>query len=343
MNEIKHEYTASINLTRILLKYASGKGIYINEIFHNIGISSSTLENPGKRISAEIFNSIWRAITQKLKDKDFGLHLGESGLSYPAGNMLISIMMNSPTVESAIHKYCRYHNLMADMVIPEVFQSGEMTYLRWKTISPERKLHRHHAEAILSMFCSILSNITDEKFKIRKVHLAHPKPPDISEHKRIFCSSILFNQPNNELVFESKQLCSPIFLANHELLIAFEQFAQKSIEKLTTPNTWAYKVVHLLNKILLSGTKPSIGLIANSLTVCTRNLQIKLKEEKTTYQQLLDQVRKEIALNYIRKTGVTIWDITFLLGFSEQSVFNHSFKRWTGYSPGEYRKNRKNN
>jgi AraC-like DNA-binding protein len=63
-----------------------------------------------------------------------------------------------------------------------------------------------------------------------------------------------------------------------------------------------------------------------------------LKDEKTTYQKLLAAVRKEIALSYLKEKEATICDIAFLLGFSEQSAFNHAFKRWTGFTPREYLK-----
>jgi AraC-like DNA-binding protein len=67
-------------------------------------------------------------------------------------------------------------------------------------------------------------------------------------------------------------------------------------------------------------------------------LQTKLKEEGTSYRQILDQVRKELALDYLERPEMTMFDIAFLLGFSEQSAFNHAFKRRTGSSPKEYQK-----
>jgi AraC-like DNA-binding protein len=95
-------------------------------------------------------------------------------------------------------------------------------------------------------------------------------------------------------------------------------------------------VIRLIGSLLVRGEKNSIEIIASSLGMSPRNLQFKLKEEKTTYQNLLGAVRKEIALSYLREKEATICDIAFLLGFSEQSAFNHAFKRWTGFTPREY-------
>jgi len=95
-------------------------------------------------------------------------------------------------------------------------------------------------------------------------------------------------------------------------------------------------VTHLIGKMLSRGEKPMLDAVARELAVSTRHLQNKLKEEGSTYRAILDQLRKEIALEYLSKPEVTIYDVAFLLGFSEQSAFNHAFKRWTGSIPTEY-------
>jgi AraC-like DNA-binding protein len=88
----------------------------------------------------------------------------------------------------------------------------------------------------------------------------------------------------------------------------------------------------------MQGEKPIADAVALDLAISTRHLQSKLKAEGTTYRHLLDQVRKELALDYLKRPEMTMFDIAFLLGFSEQSTFNHAFKRWTGSSPKEYQK-----
>ncbi|RJP95202.1 MAG: AraC family transcriptional regulator [Desulfobacteraceae bacterium] len=65
---------------------------------------------------------------------------------------------------------------------------------------------------------------------------------------------------------------------------------------------------------------------------------MKLRKEETTFTHLFDQIRKTTALTYLKDPEVSICDIALLLGFSEQSAFNHAFKRWTGTTPGKYKK-----
>ncbi len=70
-----------------------------------------------------------------------------------------------------------------------------------------------------------------------------------------------------------------------------------------------------------------------------RQLQGRLKQEGTSYQKLLDQVREELAIGYLNKGDATLCEVAFLLGYSEQGAFNHAFKRWTGSTPGEFKAN----
>ncbi|MFH2060247.1 MAG: helix-turn-helix domain-containing protein [Pseudomonadota bacterium] len=103
---------------------------------------------------------------------------------------------------------------------------------------------------------------------------------------------------------------------------------------------WSNKVFNVLSKTLLSGeetaVKTDISHVANMLAVGTRSLQEKLKSEQTSFRILLESVRKQIALESLATKQLAICDIAFLLGYSDQSAFNHAFKRWTGKAPKAY-------
>ena len=87
----------------------------------------------------------------------------------------------------------------------------------------------------------------------------------------------------------------------------------------------------------MHGEVPSIEALAHNLAISIRHLQRELQAKGTSYQQLLDATRKELALRYLKKPNVTVHDVAFLLGFSEPSAFHRAFKRWTGQTPRTYR------
>lgn len=337
MTDILPSATASIDLTRILLKYASKAMLDIREIFDAVRLDPSVLKNAGARIPIEQFNAIWEEIVARTHDRNFGLHFGEATHHFLTGHVLFSVMVNCVTVGEAMEKYFRYHSLMADAVLPEMKPEDDLVRIKLKTIHPRVKLHRHHAEYILSLITSVLLQLTENKIRIIQVSFEHSQPEDTSEHQRIFQSLLIFGQAESSLVFKGDCLELPVLMANPELLETLEQYAQKLLNRLYAQDIWVNKVKKRIGKILLRAEKPRVEAIAKDLALSTRNLQSKLKEEGTTYQKLLDKVRKELALDYLKNPDMTLYDIAFLLGFSDQSAFNHAFRRWTGSYPMEYR------
>jgi AraC-like DNA-binding protein len=339
MGEMKHTTGVSTDLAHILLKYMSKTGIDSVEVCKAVGIDSSVFRNRESRISVRVFELIWKEAIERTEDGNFGLHFGrEIANSYLGGNILFTMMMNCPTVGDALEKFCRYHNLMEDAIQPRIKLEDDFAYLSWESFSPNFKIPRHFSEALLCAYTYLLRHITENKLTLVEARFGHSHPRDMSEHEKIFRAPLLFEQSKNELVIERISLNLPIFLANPEVLETLERFAQRLLDGLYPNNSWSERIILLLNKMLVRGEKIDIETIAKELAISTRNLQNRLKEEGMTYQKLLDQVRKEIALNYLKKPENTICDVAFLLGFSEQSAFNHAFKRWTGSTPRAYRK-----
>lgn len=330
--------TASIDLTGMLLRYASRIGLEIQEICEGIAFDPSSLAEPGTRVSVEKFNALWEAVVLRSGDKDFGLHFGEAAQEFFGGHVLFSVMMNCPTVGDALEKFFRYHSLMADIHEMRINRKGTYASVRLEALQPGVRLHRHHSEAVLSIVVTVLRRLSETGIDPAEVRFAHPEPEDVTEHKRIFRSPLLFRQPGNQMLIKTKDLALPIFLADPDLLEALERFAHERVAELYGRDGWADRVTQAIDKMLSRGERPGIEPTAKGLAVSPRQLQSMLKAEGVTYQQLLDRIRQEMAVRYLRKPEVTICDIAFLLGFSEQSAFNHAFRRWTGKSPGEYRK-----
>jgi AraC-like DNA-binding protein len=97
----------------------------------------------------------------------------------------------------------------------------------------------------------------------------------------------------------------------------------------------------VVNKIVdrLPDGPPSQELIAADLSVSNRTLQRKLKDEGTSFMDLLQDTRLQLAREYLRQPGRSVVETAYLLGFSEPSTFSRAFKRWTGRAPAEYRDN----
>lgn len=328
--------TASVDMLNILLHFASSRGLDLGKIK---AATRQTLEKcRDSRIPIKQLDAVWKEIVRQSDDPNFGLHLGEAADQQTSGGILFSVMMNCVTVGNALEKQIRYHALSTDLIQLRLQEQGKYVQYICEEVDSEIELDRHYIETVFCGLVFPLRRLTQNKVRPVEIHFKYPMPTDISEHQRIFDCSLRFDCLQNELILHSTDLAQPIFLANPQLLDQLESFAQEMLIRLYPPDTWSDRVGHSINKILLRGEKPALDSVACELALSPRQLQNKLKQEGTSYQVLLDQIRKETALKYLNESDITVCDIAFLLGFSEQSAFNHAFKRWTGANPGDYRK-----
>jgi AraC-like DNA-binding protein len=134
--------------------------------------------------------------------------------------------------------------------------------------------------------------------------------------------------------FDAELAARPVLTGNPELAAEADRMAARYIEGLA-PDTAATRVRELLLKAMSSGDLDQDG-IALALNQSASTLQRRLRREGTTYQRVLDTTRRELALEYLREGRHTLADITFLLGFADQSNFTRAFRRWTGQTPREF-------
>lgn len=334
------EVTVSVHLIRGLLAHAAKRGIESQQLCALAGLESGLLDDLEARIPARVFGSIWDEVVSRSGDEDFGLHLGADADFFHGGHALYSVMLNCPTLGDALDRFCRYHGLMADFVAPELQLEKRRAAIVLRPLHPGAVLDRHHAEAVLATIASLLTRLVEGGVPVLEVRFTHPEPQSSANVQRFFGCPLRFRAASSQLVFARAALSRPLALADPELLETLEEFVRLRLARLSDGGGWARRVRHWLGQRLPRGEKPSLPGLARELGVSRRQLQTRLKEEETSYQKLLDQVREELALGYLKKGEVTLCELAFLLGFSEQSAFNHAFKRWTGSPPREFLRRR---
>jgi AraC-like DNA-binding protein len=329
--------TVSISLILVLLSYASRIGIDPVEACQAVGLPLEKLNDPENRISAGQFYALWRKITKQTEDPYFGLHVAELSRNQFSGDILGAVMLNCPTVGSAMEKLIRYHDLSTDVVKVKLVREADQVLYAWVSTLEINPIDRQISEAIICRIFFTLEMLSNGKMPFSEIRFRHQIPNKIKEHRRIFGCSLKFGVALDAVVVRQDGLDLPIPLANPKVLARLEAIARELLQGLYQPDTWSEQVSQRISKILLQGEKPHIESVARQLAISPRQLQNKLKIENTTYRALLDQVRMEMALQYLQELNGNILDTAFLLGFSDQSSFSHAFKRWTGKPPGEFR------
>ncbi|MCG8333851.1 MAG: AraC family transcriptional regulator [Proteobacteria bacterium] len=330
--------SVSYDLLQILLSYGAVIGIEEKTIASDCHIDLKGYRHNDRRVPMSQFHPIWNYVLQHSNDPDFGLHFGMHAHRLLSRHLLYAMMMNCDTVEQAIRKNFLYHNLVTDLIRPALRVERNKAYLSWKLGAEGMKQERHFSESIMSLFVNMLKYLTDDNARLQNARFVHACPANTTEHEMIFNCPLFFDGKNNEVILDKNYLDSPILMANRDVLEGLEQLVQKTLHRVYQRGSWTEKVADVLTTFVLKEKRSDIQTIAGQLAMTERNLQIKLKGEGTTFRKVFDDIRKEIAIGYLNNREATICDIAQLLGFSDQSSFQHAFKRWTGKTPGEHRK-----
>jgi AraC-like DNA-binding protein len=333
------EATFSAYITRSILQFAARYGVSLEEVCITVGLDSALLQMPDQQIPGSLHHAIWREVIKQTGDENFGLHLGEA-FNLATFGIVGYVLLNCQTLGEALEKLSRYTRLFSQGAQIHISVSEGIAFCDCIVVENLKNyLLEEPRYAIDSTFASLLTatqELTGKSLRLYSVWFQYPQPASRLEYDRIFQTEQRFSMPMNRLIFDANSLKWSILSKNANLLTLFEQHAETMLEQMNRANGYTQQVVQVMMQ-QLKGELPTIDAVAQQLAMSVRQLQRELQTEETSFQQLLDETRRELALRYLKNLSTPIHDIAFLLGFSEPSAFHRAFKRWTGKTPRSYR------
>lgn len=328
----------SIDFLQLLFRYAEINRKEQQHLLKQVGIS---IEDPilePSFIRADLYNDIWDKVVEFTQDECFGLHFGEKVFHYMDGHILYIMLKNCPDIQTAITKLIQYHNIMTNVIGFNILNKGLDTTIQLTTPFKELAIHSQYIDSIFSILMTLIRHLSMQKIKAKSVHYVNKQPCAIEEYARILGCIPNFNSDCYQLTLNRSFLDIPIFMANTELLTSLEQFASQKLNQAYPPSDLKTQTMHWIKDRLLNGLKVDIQKASHYFNTSERNFQLKLNQEGVSYQALYNDVRKQMALDYLKSKGqnAIMSDLAFILGFSDQSAFNHAFKRWMGITPTQW-------
>jgi AraC-like DNA-binding protein len=328
-------HTLSVSSVNLVLFAARQRGADTDALAQSVGIRPEQLRDPDGRVTIRQVQQLWREIVTATGDPNIALHFGEMINPVSIG-VLAYVMMHCATLGKAFEKLCQYQDIVCEGIRTEGHRQGDLYSLSLHLTSPDIIYPAYAFNSELSIYLSAIRALTGLPVAPKEIHFSYPRPLDITEHERVFAPArVSFDADVTAMVLDASLLDIPILNASPSLFAMFEQHADELLRRLHKPTLSARVRTEILT--LMKGEEPTLATVADRLAMGVRTLQLHLKDEGTTYQQLLDDIRKELAVKHLREPNLSTTDIAYLLGFAEPSVFFRSFKKWTGHTPGAYR------
>jgi AraC-like DNA-binding protein len=169
-----------------------------------------------------------------------------------------------------------------------------------------------------------------------QIRLCRAVTPEMEiEFRTFFMAPMEFGASENSFLIPHELARRPLAMANPALARQNDQVVMEYLAKFDGARVSEKVRAELITR--LPAGEPSRADVASALHFSEKTLQRRLRDEGSSYQAILDETRRELAQQYLREGRVSVCEITFRLGFSDQSSFTRAFKRWTGSAPGEFR------
>lgn len=320
--------------------FAANQGGNMSELIALSGKSEQELCDESCIIEDIVYNSVIEQAIETTGDEFFGLHAGEN-LNLTAAGLISQLTQNSETVKQALELCCQFANLGCSALPMHLLE--EKDYYK-VTLSPNELWRsqstqsvKHTAEGVIAFTVKEFHALTRMQHNPIAIHLPWARPENISEYERVFGCSIFFNKEEVSILLKKEHVEERVFTADYNLLRILIAYAEEKSQNIGQEHGFAALVKQSVLK-LIKPEFPTIEQVAGHLNVSPRTLQRRLKEENCNYKELIDELRKEFAISYLKRPDLNIGDIASLLNYADSSAFTRSFKRWTGKTPKEYKK-----
>jgi AraC-like DNA-binding protein len=330
------ELTVAAGLVRGLTQFAVSKGANQDALLARAGVTLDDLQDQDSRIPYANYVTLMRTAKELTNNPALALHYGEFN-DFAEISIVGLITLAAETMLDAFTQMNRFAGLVIEVDCErsrfELEQSDNVIWL-----IDTRRHANDFPELTESTFARMVSGgrRIGPATLVKEVHVTHPAPAYRAEYDRVFQVPVKFEAERNQISLDHAWLSAKVALQPRYVFGILSEHAERLLKNLQDSKTTRGRVESLLMPVLHTGDV-SMDKIAETLAMSRQTLFRKLKDEGTTFEKVLDELRHKLALHYLNGKKVSISETAYLVGFSEAAAFSRAFKRWTGRSPSEMR------
>jgi len=338
MERIEESITGTVagQYVSLVLDYLRAGGHAPEALFGAQRVAALESADAPARLTAREYLEMLDRSVAVTGDADLGFHAGIRIGPRHLG-VVGYVLMCCATLGEAMQQYDRYVRLVHGIGRPLVVHRGEHVEmpLDWPSASPPPPAL---AQLIMSSRARMGRLLTGREDAAIAASFQFPAPRDPDAYQRFFGGEVRFAAVQTRLEFVAAYLELPVIMANAEMARVIRAQAEAQMNRLADEPEFMRALKATLIQGLAIGRAGAED-VAQRMGLSVRTLHRRLGEHRSAFREVLDEVRRERAEHYLRAPQHSLAEVAFMLGYTEQSAFQHAFKRWTGLTPKQYRVN----
>lgn len=328
----QHNATSIASWSLAMAEGLKTYGLDPHQIFIDTGIELSNISSPFDRLPVSSVQKVWRYIHENT-DEQFGI-VAASFLNIGSFHALGFGLLCSASVKELLQRLIRYRCIISHMFFAELIEGDDQVI--FSTVDERRIKTTITHDTLFVYIIDLLRQACHPKVIPLEIHLDHPDPYSGDKLNQYFHAPIKFNTGLNQIIFNKAEFETPLLSSSPQLAKLQDHLVEQYISEHQLISEYMHRVKNEIRRLLESGDV-SIVAIADNLQVTVRTLQRRLSDENSSYIDLLDRVRYQMAMEHIQHQNVSVTEVAYKLGFHDSGSFARNFKRWTDSSFSDYR------
>lgn len=303
-------------------------------LLQSVGLDESHLLNEDQLISALKVVELLERTSESLSVPEFGLLLGWQQTVEMLGPVGI-LVQQSANLKEALLQLKHFLHVHSQAGQLEIETTDRLVSIHFRPLVYYKGKAKQLIDLSLAAGLNLINGLVSKRIVLTSAYFSYSLPSQLLPYQELFACPLKFDSEQNCIVLPLSSLSTELKAKPSSL----KQFISEYLNRLSeaAPQTTEEQLRATLQRMIPLG-QCKIEQVCSVLGVQKRTLQRRLREQSLSFQQVLMEERKQLALHYLSETHISISQLSLLLGFSETAVFSRCFKEWTGSSPSQYLK-----
>lgn len=318
----------------IMFRLVELHGIDAQRFMRELGVAPEIFRDVSARLPSHLGDLAFEKASALIPDPAFALRAAQCWHPSNLGTMGYA-WLSSRTLHTGLKRMERFARILGNRMTYRCVEEPDALRFVFDHGRGDASIGHAITDFSLSVLIDMCRTNFGSKLNAAAVSLRRPLPADPQPWREFFGCALQFGAAEDSFLLDIETADTPLPSANIPLANTFDAILTEQMASFFKDDIVSRCKAYLLRE--LTSGPPTAQQVASALGLSQRSLQRRLHELGLTYQNVLDETRHELARRYLDDPGKSVTEITFLLGFSEQSSFTRAFRRWSGMAPTSYR------